>query len=106
MTSFKQGVPHLRTPCTLSLYYKNSLNTLTKTAMSKTFVISDDVINTINSLPEEDRIAMSAAIAGEMICGKKNIDRKLNSMQRIILSIIRASVKRSTDAYLATGLAV
>ena len=73
--------------------------------MSKTFVISDDVINTINSLPEEDRIAMSAAIAGEMICGR-NIESNLNSMQRIILSIIRASVKRSTDAYIASGVAV
>ncbi len=68
--------------------------------MNKTFVISDDVINTINSLPEEDRIAMSAAIAGEMICGR-NVEDKLNSMQRIILSIIRSSVKRSTEAYLA-----
>ncbi len=28
--------------------------------MSKTIVISDDVINTINSLNEEDRIVMSA----------------------------------------------
>ena len=66
--------------------------------MSKTFVISDDVINTINSLPEDDRIAMSAAIVGEMICGQ-NVEKNLNSMQRIILSIIRAAVKRSTAAY-------
>lgn len=69
--------------------------------MNKTFVISDDVINTINSLPEEDRIAISAAITGEMICGH-NVEGNLNSMQRIILSIIRASVKRSTEAYNAT----
>lgn len=68
--------------------------------MNKTFVISDDVINTINSLPEEDRIAMSAAIASEMICGR-NVERNLNSMQRIILSIIRSSVQRSTAAYVS-----
>lgn len=72
--------------------------------MSKTFVISDDVINTINSLPEDDRIAMSAAIVGEMICGR-NVEKNLNSMQRIILSIIRASVRRSTEAYNATSIA-
>ncbi|MCM1449508.1 MAG: hypothetical protein NC082_04145 [Clostridiales bacterium] len=67
--------------------------------MSKTIVISDDVINTINSLSEEDRITMSAAIAGEMICGK-SVESKLTSMQRIIYSIIRNSVKRSTAAYI------
>ncbi len=66
--------------------------------MSKTIVISDDVINTINSLNEEDRIVMSAAIAGELICGK-SIEQNLNSMQRIIFSIIRNSVNRSTAAY-------
>lgn len=66
--------------------------------MSKTIVISDDVINTINSLNEEDRIVMSAAIAGELICGK-SIEQNLNSMQRIIFSIIKNSVNRSTAAY-------
>ncbi|MDE6448785.1 MAG: hypothetical protein K2L41_01735 [Muribaculaceae bacterium] len=68
--------------------------------MSKTFVISDDVINTINSLSEDDRISISAAIAGELICGQK-ADATLTSMQRIIFSIIRNSVKRSTDAYIS-----
>lgn len=66
--------------------------------MSKTIVISDDVINTINSLTEDDRIMMLAAVVGELICGSK-VDNKLNSMQRIIFSIIRSSVKRSTDDY-------
>lgn len=66
--------------------------------MSKTIVISDDVINTINSLTENDRIMMLAAVVGELICGNK-VDNKLNSMQRIIFSIIRSSVKRSTDDY-------
>lgn len=66
--------------------------------MSKTIVISDDVINTINSLNEEDRITMSAAIASELICGH-SAEKSLSSMQRIIFSIIRSSVKRSTDAY-------
>ena len=59
--------------------------------MSKTFVISDDVINTINSLSENDRISISAAIAGELICGQK-ADATLTSMQRIIFSIIRNSL--------------
>lgn len=78
------------------LHHKNKPKK--KTAMSKTIVISDDVINTINSLSEEDRITMSAAIAGELICGK-SVEANLNSMQRIIYSIIRNSVKRSTAAY-------
>lgn len=73
--------------------------------MSKTIVISDDVINTINSLSEEDRIIMSAAIAGELICGQ-SVEDNLSSMQRIIFSIIRNSVKRSTDAYFNTHTAV
>ena len=69
--------------------------------MSKTIVISDDVINTINSLNEEDRIMMSAAIAGELICGQ-SVEQNLNSMQRIIFSIIRNSVKRSTASYVSS----
>ncbi len=72
--------------------------------MSKTIVISDDVINTINSLSEEDRITMSAAIAGELICGR-SVEDNLTSMQRIIFSIIRNSVKRSTAAYFNTTAA-
>lgn len=67
-------------------------------SLNKTIVINDDVINTINSLSEEDRITISAAIAGELICGEK-VEMKLTSMQRIIFSIIRSAVKRSTDDY-------
>ncbi|MDE6086055.1 MAG: hypothetical protein K2G40_06610 [Muribaculaceae bacterium] len=67
-------------------------------SQNKTIVISNDVINTINSLSEEDRITISAAIAGELICGEK-VEMKLTSMQRIIFSILRSSVKRSTDDY-------
>lgn len=69
--------------------------------LKKTFVINDDVINTINSLSEEDRISISAAIAGEMICGR-SVEDNLTSMQRIIFSIIKSAVKRSTDAYINT----
>ena len=68
--------------------------------MCITIVISDDVINTINSLKDEDRIIMSAAIAGELICGK-SVEQNLNSMQRIIFSIIRNSVQRSTANYIS-----
>lgn len=67
-------------------------------SLNKTIVINDDVINTINSLSEEDRITISAAIAGELICGEK-VEMNLTSMQRVIFSIIRTAVKRSTDAY-------
>lgn len=69
--------------------------------MNGTIVINGDVINTINSLPVEDRRAISEAIAGEMICGC-NVEESLNSMQRIIFTIIRGSVKRSTEAYMAS----
>ena len=67
-------------------------------SLNKTIVINDDVINTINSLSEEDRITISAAIARELICGEK-VEMNLTSMQRVIFSIIRTAVKRSTDAY-------
>lgn len=73
--------------------------------MSKTIVISDDVINTINSLSEEDRITMSAAIAGELICGH-SVEKNLNSMQRVIFAILRNSVRRSTAAYFNAQTAV
>lgn len=66
--------------------------------MDKTFVISQDVINTINSLPQEDRIAISAAVAGQLICGCDAVEG-LNSMQRIIFSIIRSQVERATARF-------
>lgn len=66
--------------------------------MNRTIVISEDVIKTINSLGEEDRVMLSAAIAGELICGH-SVESELNSMQRIIYSIIRNSVKRASEAY-------
>ena len=39
--------------------------------MNSNIVLSRYVINTINSLPEEERLSIASALAGEMILGAK-----------------------------------
>ena len=62
--------------------------------METAFVISAHVINTINSLPAEERIAVTTALAAEMILGADTRGR-LTPMQEV-LSMIRQYVERDT----------
>ena len=62
--------------------------------METTFIITPHVINTINSLPVEERIAITAALAGEMILGTDSTE--------IIFSMIRQYVRRDTERFAST----
>ncbi len=68
--------------------------------MESSFVITPHVINTINSLPMEERLAITAALAGEMILGADS-RTTLTPVQEMIYSMIafaRASLTMSTRA--------
>lgn len=63
--------------------------------MNSAIYISPRVINTINSLPEDDRIAVASAIAGELILGSQ-ASGHLTPMQTLAYTIIRSYVKNDT----------
>lgn len=64
--------------------------------MNRSIVLTPHVLNTINSLPEEERLAITCALAGEMILGT-SIDKSLTPEQSMLYSIIRDYVRR--DSY-------
>lgn len=59
------------------------------------FVISSHVINTINSLPEEERLAITTALAAEMILGI-NPCGQLSPMQEVLYTMIRQYIRKDT----------
>ena len=63
--------------------------------MDTSLFISPRVINTINSLPAADRVAVASAIAGELILGGK-AKGELTPVQNLVFEIIRSYVKRDT----------
>lgn len=60
--------------------------------MKTALVITPRVIQTINSLPEEERLAVATAFVGEMVLGA-DINEQLTPMQAVIFSIIKSYVK-------------
>ena len=54
----------------------------------KSIVISQRVIDTINSLPLEERVAISTAMLGEFVLGQTD-DLGLKSHQVMIYAVIR-----------------
>ncbi|MCM1518321.1 MAG: hypothetical protein NC117_06755 [Pseudoflavonifractor sp.] len=64
--------------------------------MNSSIIISDHVINTINSLPAEDRSAIAQALASEMILGCATA---LAPIQEMVYSVIRFYVKRDSSRY-------
>lgn len=61
-------------------------------------LITPHVINTINSLPDEERTAIANTLVAELILGEKPED-SLSPMQEMIYSIIRFYVKQDTIKY-------
>lgn len=66
--------------------------------MNDAILISPHVINTIKSLPAEERIAIASALTGELILGS-NPANSLTPMQEMIYSIIRFYIKQDTLRY-------
>lgn len=66
--------------------------------MNDAILISPHVINTIKSLPAEERVAIASALTGELILGS-NPANSLSPMQEMIYSIIRFYIKQDTLKY-------
>lgn len=67
--------------------------------METAFVITSHVINTINSLPEKERVAVTSALAAEMILGAKadSGDRGLTPVEEMLYSMIKMYVLHDTE---------
>lgn len=67
--------------------------------MNQSIVITQHVINTIKSLPMEERLAIASALAGEMILGAtidENAENGLTPMQTVLYSMIRDYIRRDS----------
>ena len=64
--------------------------------METTFIITPHVINTINSLPIDERIAITAALGTDPT-------PTLSPVQEIIFSMIKQYVRRDTERFAANG---
>ena len=69
--------------------------TLTK---QQSILISPRVINTINSLPEDERIAVVTAFVGDMIMGVK-VEDSLTPIQTMLYAVIKSYVQRDSLQY-------
>lgn len=63
--------------------------------MNQSIVLTPHVINTINSLPTEERLAIASALAGEIILGTQ-INGELTPEQTMLYSIIRDYIRRDS----------
>lgn len=74
--------------CLIPLRCQPKLTSKTIPIMNQAVVISTRVLATINSLPDEERSAMAAALTGEFILGM-DVSKELTEMQQIVYRIIR-----------------
>ena len=73
----------------------NATSTTTASA-TRSIILSERVLNTINSLPVDDRIAIASAVAGELILGA-SASGELTPLQNLVFAMIRQYVKHDTD---------
>ena len=64
----------------------------------QSILISPRVINTINSLPEDERIAVVTAFVGDMIMGVK-VEDSLTPIQTMLYAVIKSYVQRDSLQY-------
>ena len=64
----------------------------------QSILISPRVINTINSLPEDERIAVVTAFVGDMIMGAK-VEDSLTPIQTMLYAVIKSYVQRDSLQY-------
>lgn len=69
--------------------------------MNKSLVFSADVLRTIQSLPEDERVNIASAIAGQFILGCE-IREDLSPMENLIFTMISSSVARDSARYQRT----
>jgi len=67
--------------------------------METAFVITPHVINTINSLPQEERLAVTSALAMEMILGVE-AKNGLTPMEKMLYAMIKSYVNHDTERHI------
>jgi hypothetical protein len=72
--------------------------------MATTIVLSQSVINTIQSLPQDERLTIAAAIAGEMILGRE-VRQDLTPFENLIYTMISCNVERDSARFCRKNLA-
>ncbi len=63
--------------------------------MNRAFYISQHVIDTINSLPIDERVSISSAIIGELILGE-SAKEHLSPTEVMLYSVIRRYIEQDT----------
>lgn len=74
------------------------MSTKKQKAMTKSIVLSRDVLNTIKSLPMQQQFSILSAIAGEMIMGAV-IRNELTTEEMQIYSLIKRNITRDSLGY-------
>lgn len=69
--------------------------------MNQSVYLSPRVINTIKSLPDVEREAITSALASEFILGIEPSDDSLTPFQNILYMMIRSYVQRDMKAHCA-----
>lgn len=67
----------------------------TQKIMNHNIVFSPHVINTLRALPENERLNIASAIAGELLLGAKIND--LEPIENMIYSILRFYIKQDSN---------
>lgn len=68
--------------------------TTTKEAMNHNIVLTPHVINTLRALPENERLNVASALAGEILLGAEIND--LEPIENMIYSILRFYIKQDS----------
>lgn len=69
--------------------------------MNQAVYFSPRVISTIQSLPEDERSAISSALASEFLLGIEPAEDALTPFQTLLYTMIRSYVERDMNARLA-----
>ncbi len=72
--------------------------------MNSSVIFSERVINTINSLPEEERLAVTSAVSCEFILGVP-MEKGLTPTQQLLFAVIKSYIMRDTEKYLSAQTA-
>ena len=66
--------------------------------MNQSIVFTPQVINTLRSLPLDERLDIASALAGEMLLGAGE-STELSPTENLIYQILRGYVQRASKAY-------
>lgn len=66
--------------------------------MNNAIIFSERVINTINSLPEEEKLAVTSAVSCEFILGVP-MKKGLTPLQQLLFAVIKSYILHDTKQF-------